>query len=161
MAGTYLTFSIGQRTETMRKILIFILAVSTTILTACTTMSKQECETADWNKLGYKDASVGKTTEMFERRQNACSKHEIVANESQYAHGYTEGLKIFCTYDSGVDYGHTGAHYAHQCPRDLETEFMKGYRLGKAEHERDALKSELEDKERELRDKEAENLRLK
>ncbi len=137
----------------MKHLLLLVSSIS--LIASCTTMSKRECETADWNKVGYRDALVGWTaTDAFKRRKNDCSEYGAEANKDEYASGYTAGLKTFCTYEGGIAFGHSEASYRDQCPKQLETEFLKGYRLGLAESERDSLKAELERKE-------AENVRLK
>lgn len=88
-------------------------------------------------------------TEAFKRRKKDCSEYGAEANKDEYASGYTAGLKTFCTYESGIKFGYSGASYRDQCPKRLETEFLKGYRLGLAESERDSLAVELEEKKEE------------
>lgn len=112
-------------------------------------MSKRDCETADWLELGYRDSSKGWSMDSFNTRKKDCSEWGTNADKDKYTAGFTAGLKKFCTYDQGVEFGHRSGHYRNQCPSDLEVEFLKGYRLGKAESERDALKKELDEKEEE------------
>lgn len=141
---------------------LLLLVSSIFLIASCTTMSRRECETADWNKVGYRDALAGwRATDAFKRRSNDCSEHGTKANKDEYASGYVAGLKIFCTYESGIEFGHSGASYRDQCPKQLETEFLKGYRLGMAEHERDQFKKALDAAQEENATLEREKEKLK
>ena len=132
----------------MKHLLLLVSSIS--LIASCTTMSRRECETADWNKVGYRDALAGRSaTDAFKKRKNDCSEHSAQANKDEYAIGYAASLKTFCTYESGIEFGHSGASYRDQCPKQLETEFLKGYRLGLVESERDSLADELQEKKEE------------
>lgn len=46
---------------------------------------------------------------------------------------YTDGLKIFCTEPSGMNYGKSGSVYKKVCPMDWEIKFFKGYNPGRVQ----------------------------
>ena len=49
--------------------------------------------------------------------------------------GFRAGLKVFCTYKSGYQFGHEGNNYNNICPKKTEEQFFKAYTLGKKEYE--------------------------
>lgn len=124
------------------------ITISALCLTACSTMSKKDCETANWAALGKRDGVEGKTLDAYNRRETQCQEHGLLTEREKYISGYAEGLKIFCTYEGGQKFGYSGDRYDGQCRRHSEEEFLKGYKLGKAEAERDAYARQLEDEQR-------------
>lgn len=130
----------------MKSIFLILVAV---VVSSCTTLSKEDCQTMNWNERGTSDALQGKTSKVFADYTQTCSKHGIAVNQDEYAKGRTRGLRLFCTYENGQQFGREGESYNGVCPQKLETEFLKGYRMGKREYE-------IEQKEKEaLRDMEA------
>ncbi len=126
-------------------------------------MSRSECEKADWAELGHQDAAGGEDVDgLFKRRQKDCAERGIRADSKEYALGFEKGVKTLCTYEGGLNFGFSGSAsssqntnyfntYKNQCPSELEAEFLKGYRAGRAERERDILKAALDGKEEENR----------
>ena len=129
----------------MKSLIRVLLPACAFFMTACTSMSKKDCERANWFSLGKEDAIDGQTLESFKRRENQCFEHGLLAEREKYVSGYAAGLKLFCTYESGQKFGYSEHRYENQCPNSLEPEFLKGYKLGKAEAERDAYERQLEE----------------
>lgn len=64
-------------------------------LNACATLSPQECQTANWRQLGEQDGQAGRTN-LLAQHYKACSKVNIVPNQSLYESGYRQGQKYYC-----------------------------------------------------------------
>ncbi len=114
--------------------------------TGCTMMTEKQCQTADWSKLGFQDAKNGETFEMFRKREKLCTKHKVRASRADYAEGYREGVKAFCTFENGLEHGEGGAVNNQICPEELAKEFNKGYTAGLRVYQ---VKKQLEKQEEE------------
>ena len=136
-------------TLAMKKLIQTALASALLIATAsCSSMSKKDCETANWAALGQKDAEDGQTLDAFKRRENQCFEHGLLTDRETYLRGYNSGLKVFCTYEAGQKFGYSERTYGYQCPKTMETDFLRGYKLGKTEAERDRAESAREEERR-------------
>jgi Protein of unknown function (DUF2799) len=134
----------------MKTVWVLIAAFSVLNLCACTSMSKKECGTANWTKLGHEDAEKGYALSKYEKRETQCMEHNTIADRDKYMSGYKAGLKKFCTYDSGHDFARYGGHYENSCPKEFENEFLKGFNLGAAERKAAELEEELEERNKQL-----------
>lgn len=114
----------------MRLSSLFLILFSALFLTACATMNKNECVSADWQMIGYEDGSNGASAGRLQQHREACAKHSVTPDFSQYQAGYDEGLKRFCTDRVGFTKGKSGYRYQGICPANLEVGFLKGYKLG-------------------------------
>ena len=81
---------------------------------------------------GYKDAVNGKRENYA---KSSCLKLSAKLAQKQYITGRTAGLKEFCTYKSGYQFGRQGNNYNNTCPKKMENQFFQGYRLGKTEYD--------------------------
>ncbi len=117
-------------------------------LTACSVMNQQECETANWNALGYVDGSQGAAPSQFNERSSACSEYNVRADFAQYQTGYQKGLISYCTESHGFFVGSNGNSYQGVCPQKTAAAFLKGYNRGQELHH---MKERVENAERDLR----------
>lgn len=106
---------------------IFILS----LLTACATLSKNECLEANWFEIGYRDGSMGRSRALYQEHQKACVEYRVTADREAYYKGREAGLLSYCTYDTGYKQGSLGRSYNYVCPRDSEPNFLAGYEKGK------------------------------
>ena len=51
-------------------------------------------------------------------------------SQTQYKKGWKNGLKTFCTYESGYQWGLHGRVYEKTCPIEKKGPFVKGYVAG-------------------------------
>jgi len=121
------------------------------ILLGCTTLTKEEYQTTNWFEMGKAAGVSGRPASSVSGYQQSCSKHGIQVNQKKYEKGRSEGLKLYCTYESGHSIGLSGKTYSGVCPAAAEGSFLKGFHFGRKEYE-------LQEKERELQEREA-NLR--
>lgn len=108
--------------------MVFFLGLS------CTTLGKKGCKQGDWVMAGYKDALAGKPQKFMDQQVQACSNFGITINTDEYTEGYESGLRKFCTFKSGYNFGRDNHKYQDSCPSDLEPDFFKGYVEGQKAH---------------------------
>jgi len=99
-------------------------------LTACASMSKEECLTADWKTIGYEDGSLGRPDSTIQSHRKSCAKINVTPDLAQYQQGHREGARAYCKKSTGYQLGVSGGAYYNICPPDLEASFLQAYRLG-------------------------------
>ena len=77
---------------------------------------------------GYSDAVSGRTSSAFSYVK--CLKLSVEESQKEYERGRTSGLKVFCSYEKGYEFGESGKKYLGICPERSEREFLKGYKKG-------------------------------
>ena len=122
---------------------LFIHLVTIALLNSCATMSKEECQKASWNLVGFEAAKNGNPKTHFNKVNQQCSEHGVTANKEKYIEGYKEGLVKFCTYESGRSFGYNDNAYEDICPSNLERNFLRGYELGQSKFQHEKVQREL------------------
>jgi hypothetical protein len=138
-----------QRFSGRRIILILISLISgLVVLSGCATLGKDECLNADWLTIGYEDGAHGYPASRIGSHRQDCAKHGVTPDFKRYEQGRLEGLREFCTVQKGYSLGTSGRQYNYVCPRDLESDFLKGYYHGKNVH---AAKMEINKQKADLK----------
>ena len=65
-------------------------------ISSCATLSPEQCQSANWQKIGLQDGNDGQTSQHLARHQKACNKVGIVPDVAQYQIGYQAGLRNYC-----------------------------------------------------------------
>lgn len=137
-----------------KKLFGITLTVGTLLLSSCASISKDECRAGDWERIGYKDSSSGHDSSRLGSHIEECGKVGVQIDKNLYTKGYQDGLKIYCTYDKGLEVGRDGGFYRDICPGDLAREFRRGYQLGqqinKIEDQVTAIETEIQNLENTL-----------
>ncbi|HKI62784.1 MAG TPA: DUF2799 domain-containing protein, partial [Mariprofundaceae bacterium] len=107
-------------------ILILILVA----LAGCASMSKKDCENADWQAIGYSEGSRGIHYSNLAKHRESCGKYQIVPDDAAYQVGWEQGIRRYCTADTGYRVGSAGQAYANICPQDVEADFLSGWEQG-------------------------------
>ena len=129
----------------MKKSFCIIAAIAfLAIFVGCATLSKNECLQADWLELGRKDGSLGQPRSLFQNHYEACLDHNVNADSEAYYSGREEGLKSYCTEQSGFEQGSAGNSYKHVCPAALEPDFLAGYEKGRELYQYEAKVASLQ-----------------
>lgn len=147
---------------------IFILGATALLLSSCATLDKKECLTGDWVAVGKTDGSRGQvSTAQLAKHTKACGKHGVQLNTDQYMSGHGEGLKTYCTTESGFNVGSefgkntfSRSEYKGVCPSDLELGYLEGYIKG-MKLNLDMLHGEVKTEEADLADQRSAFLILK
>jgi hypothetical protein len=101
-------------------------------LGGCAGMDKSQCLNADWRTIGFEDGASGKAETAISSYRQDCADHGVAPDLNAYRLGHREGAERFCTSRNGFVVGKRGSNYQNSCPATLETDFLAGYRDGKA-----------------------------
>jgi len=133
--------------------LMFLIAILFA-LSACATLSGDECMTSDWSAIGYEDGSRGYTMERMGRHRKACAKHGVTPDFVAYQSGRDQGLRDYCQPNRGFRLGANGDTYNGVCSVELEAGFLDGYNTGfqlySLHSDVDRASSSIESKQHEL-----------
>ena len=78
-------------------------------------------------ELGYSQAMNGKKPSFS---TSGCLKLSVTQSRKEYVKGRAAGLKMFCTYNKGHEFGMKSKKYLYTCPKKSSEAFLKGYRAG-------------------------------
>lgn len=101
------------------------------LLTACATMTAEQCVAADWQSIGYEDAMKGRAASNVTQHASACADHSVAPDKAAYTAGHQEGARAFCTPDNGFKHGLSGGTNHNICPDDLSNAFSVTYEAGR------------------------------
>lgn len=90
-------------------------------LVGCSTLTKEQCRSADWYEYGRIDASHGRAESFLSEHQDACG--EGAPNVAEYKRGWDEGLKEFCSPNSAFHIGSNGHPKPEYCPGSSQAAF--------------------------------------
>jgi hypothetical protein len=124
-------------------------------LEGCTSMSLKECQSANWEQLGFQSALEGQPiNEAASGYSEKCTQeHNVAVRLSDFTKGYDLGLKTYCTTQNGLKEGKGLTDYKGICPKELETNFLTGFNTGQIvglKDEVQRLKSQVSSLESEL-----------
>lgn len=105
------------------------------LLTACSSISKDECLLGDWYSLGVNDGKAGTLATKFRDYQKDCAEHGIKPDFKAYQQGHSQGLVFYCDFPHGEAHGRSGAQYNTACTGKLEPDFRRGYQQGRRWHQ--------------------------
>lgn len=121
------------------------------IINGCATLDKDECQTANWETIGYEDGTRGLEASRIGQHRSACAEYGVTPNLTQYTQGRERGLREYCRASVGYDAGVRGSRYLNVCPGGSERDFLMGYRYGqniyKTKSELRSLNSKVKTKE--------------
>lgn len=98
----------------------------------CATLSREECQTADWYAIGYEDGLRGKAASRIGDHREACAEHGITPDLARYNDGRKAGLNEYCRPRKGFLRGASGKSYPGVCPAALERDYLAAYEDGRA-----------------------------
>ncbi len=100
------------------------------VISGCSSMSKDECEFANWQAMGYQYGVRGENASAFQKYQNECASHRVKADYQAFKKGHQEGLNNYCSYERGNEKGKSGHVYNAQCPGSQYPKYSQGYSDG-------------------------------
>lgn len=129
--------------QTIRLLPLFLLSGLVLVLPACTTMTPNECKTANWYDVGLRDGLAGEPLSELNARTKSCAEAGVQANATQYLQGRNQGLLSYCRMDNAVRLGLDGKSYQGVCAPAIDGEFRRRYNLGHEVYSaRSALRSQ-------------------
>jgi len=109
---------------------LFLTLLIIALLSGCASMSKKECVNANWESLGYNDGSRGVHYTHLEKYRQSCVDYQVIPDDAAYRHGWEQGIRSYCTADSGYRAGQSGKAYNNICPADVADDFISGWKKG-------------------------------
>lgn len=107
-----------------------LLSLVTLGLSACATMSGDECLTSDWEAIGFEDGSQGYGAKRLSNHRKACAKHGVTPDFSAYQTGHEQGLENYCQPSRAFNIGANGGSYNGVCAAHHEADFIDAYNSG-------------------------------
>lgn len=102
------------------------------LLSACASISAEECLAADWYSIGVEDGAKGYTMSRLGAYRKDCAEVGVAPDADEYSRGRDVGLQSFCTYDRGFNEGKMGRYNSAVCPAGpLQAAFNEGYMAGR------------------------------
>ncbi len=108
---------------------IIFLAVG--FLSACETISEEQCKSGSWESIGHADGSRGIAMARFQSYVKKCSKSNVKPDFQAYKRGRHDGLKIYCNRQgnsNGASGGELGS--SSSCSGALSAHYQAGYTTG-------------------------------
>ncbi|MBM5099559.1 DUF2799 domain-containing protein [Vibrio parahaemolyticus] len=103
------------------------------LLSGCSSMSPEQCQTADWYRVGYQDGRSGNNPNILYEYIKDCREAGVTPNHVEWQDGFDKGTILYCSPDNGYTVGVEGKTYYGVCSNDL---FLKNYQLGHQEYQR-------------------------
>ncbi len=113
------------------------------VLSACATLSENQCKQGDWYDIGVRDGSGGYGGDRLNKHSEACQEYGVAPNREAYEKGRGEGLKSYCSPDNAYHMGRRGGSYRGGCPAELETAFLRKFEAGRQIYEVEARVNSL------------------
>ncbi|MEM1263569.1 MAG: DUF2799 domain-containing protein [Pseudomonadota bacterium] len=117
--------------DTITRLRPIALALFALIVAGCSGMSVTECQTADWETIGYEDGVVGRSGAAIGNYRRDCADAGVVPDRLAYENGRRAGLTEYCRPANGYRVGLSGAEYQSVCGDFDEFGFLEGYRAGR------------------------------
>lgn len=100
------------------------------MLSACATLDKDQCLTADWEVIGYEDGTRGYQASRIGDHRKACAKYGVAPELASYTRGRDRGLHVYCTPQNGFKVGQTSSVFRDVCPGPMRAAFRKAWEYG-------------------------------
>ena len=96
-----------------------------------TAIKRKYCESLNVYEKGYADGVKGLPSQFFKSYEQECGDYvEVEPKKIQYNQGWKKAVSSFCTEKSGYELGLKGSQYHKVCPKEIESEFLAGYKKG-------------------------------
>ena len=107
-----------------------VFALSALVLASgCALMSPDDCQSGDWQAVGFEDGLKG-IPDRLETRRESCARAGVAPETGAfetYDKGWNDGLVSYCAPTNAFVQGRRGKVYHGVCGKDLEPEFLKAY----------------------------------
>ena len=108
-----------------------VAATGVALLAGCTTMTKEQCLAGAWGEKGYQDGLSGYRSSRMDDHAQDCAKYGVAPNPSAYLSARNDGLRTYCTWESGFRQGRQGNSYGGVCSPAEERDFLPAYEDGR------------------------------
>ncbi len=118
----------------------FVAIGFTLALTGCATLSKEECLSGNWEEIGFRDGTNGKTGAFLQSHAKACEKTGVRPVQSLWEQGRQRGLPVYCVPSKAYSEGRRGRSLNVVCDADQMPALQAANRKGLEYH---ALSDEI------------------
>jgi hypothetical protein len=101
------------------------------LLSACTTMSVEECKVARWGEVGLRDGLAGQPLSKLNDLAKDCAEAKVTVDTNAYLQGRDQGLITYCRPDNAVKLGLEGRSYQGACPASIDGDFRRRFSVGR------------------------------
>lgn len=115
----------------MRHALTAALLALGSVLSACASLSGQQCQSGDWTRIGRADGERGLPQSQLDEHRKACIRHGIEPEEEKYRTAWATGLRAYCTEAGAYVSGRRGDSYHGVCEPAFEEKILPAYRRGR------------------------------
>lgn len=130
--------------HSMNRYLMAVILIGSALLTACTSMSPEECKYANWHEIGYSDGKSGFDRSVLNGYVQDCGEAGFPVDQKAWLYGLESGHLVYCMPENGYRVGLAGERYRGVCANE---QFVMQYNLGYETYER---KVRLEEIRREI-----------
>lgn len=118
----------------MIKFFFFILLI--VFISGCTTLSKKECETMNWESAGYNSALKGEPAgSQIRELKNLCvNRYNTSIDAEAFARGYEKGQAQYCTELNLYKLGISGQTYKGICDNHSNGRSVKSFGEGRIQY---------------------------
>lgn len=109
----------------MRYVLLF---AALALLSACATLSEDQCRAGNWYDIGVRDGANGRSPDFIFEHAEACNEFGIAPKAAPWREGRKEGLKQYCTTRNAYRIGQRGQHLNAVCRGDTSRLEAANYR---------------------------------
>ena len=95
------------------RILCLLLALCA--LSACASLSEDQCRSGSWDEIGFADGAQGRGADFVATHAKACAPHGIEPDLAAWNAGRERGLQVYCTPDNAYEVGRRGRRIADVC----------------------------------------------
>lgn len=134
----------------MTKLQNLLIVIICSLLSACATLSEEQCLQGDWYQIGQRDGRNGYAADRLDAHRSACEQYQVSADSEAYYEGYDDGLIDYCSPQSGFERAVERQEYRYVCPPQLEQEFLREYtrelsnQVSELDYEYDTVRRQLE-----------------
>ena len=121
-----------------------LLVAAVLLLNSCATLTKQQCRTADWRTLGYRDALVGWPHSRLDRHVKACNRANVEPDKEAWLKGHKQGARVYCRPANAYKTGTMGLRYHNICEPEQEPTFLRVRSVGLEYHRRISRRDSLQ-----------------
>lgn len=100
-------------------------------LTACASLTEEECRAADWSRIGLRDGAEGRGTDHIEAHRRACAGIGVSPDAEAWLRGRERGLRFYCTPTKAYEVARDGRTLRPGCTVEEIEQLQPGYDWGR------------------------------
>ncbi|MBF4498437.1 DUF2799 domain-containing protein [Vibrio vulnificus] len=132
-----------------KTLLLFLLPF---VLTACSSMSPEECRSANWQQIGYLEGQNGVNPTVISDYVKDCRDAGVYPDQEMWQRGFEQGTVLYCSADNGYRVGKQGREYYGVCNNERFLEnYQKGYQDYLVQKRLNEINKEISDIDTQLR----------